>query len=71
MADDFAEEGYVRARSELRFFIEKGNNSQPTFDSVDTRLIIREVNERPLDALANILVLLQLEDVRIELNEYQ
>ena len=32
-------------------------------------MVIREVDERPVDLLANVLVLLKLEDVRIELGE--
>ena len=32
-------------------------------------MVVRELDERPVDLLANVLVLLKLEDVRVELGE--
>ena len=63
------EEGRVGARREARFFVQEREDTEFAFDHIDTRLVVGELDERPVDLLANVLVLLKLEDVRIELGE--
>ena len=61
------QEGRVRAGRETRLFIEEGEDTEFAFDDVDTGLVVGELDECPVDLLADVLVLLKLEDVRVEL----
>ena len=53
-----------------RFFIKERKNTESTFDHVDTRLIVREVDEGPVDLLTDVFFLLQLENMGVKL-EYR
>ena len=48
-------------------FVQKSHDPELALDDVDTRLVVGELNERPIDFLPDILFLLQLEDVLVEL----
>ena len=57
----------VRAGREPRLFIEEGEDTEFAFDDVDTRLVVGELDECPVNLIADVFVLLELEDVRVEL----
>ena len=50
-----------------RLFVQKRKNTELALDDVDTGLIVRKVDKLPLDLFLDVLLLFQLEDVRVEL----
>jgi len=61
------EEVGVRARREARLLVEEREDAELALDEVDRRLVVGVVDEGPVDLLADVLLLLELEDVRVEL----
>lgn len=57
----------VRAGGEAGFLVEEGEDAELAFDHVDRRLVVGVVDEGPVDLLADVLLLLELEDVGVEL----
>jgi hypothetical protein len=49
--------------------IEKGQDTEFSLNQVDARLIIEKFNERPVDLLAHIFLLLQFKDMLVELEQ--
>lgn len=47
----------------LAFFVEEVKNSESSFDQIYARLVVMEIDERPLDLLTHVLFLLQLKDM--------
>lgn len=61
------EERRVTSRGQARFFIEKSKDAKFPFNDIDTRLIVREVNESPVDFFLDVFFLFKFEDMRVEL----
>src|SRR4051812_37000854 len=57
----------VRAHGQSRLFVKQRQDTQLAFDEVDTWLVVGEIDESPVDLLADVLFLLELEDMLVEL----
>ena len=57
----------VRAHRQARFLVEQRQHAHLAFDQVDAGLVVGEVDELPVDLLAEVLLLFELEDVLVEL----
>lgn len=52
-----------------RFLVEEREDTKFALDEVDRRLVVRVIDELPVDLLADVLLLLELEHVRVELQQ--
>ena len=64
---EFRQERGIGTSWESRFLVEEGQNAQLSLYNVDTRLIIREFDESPVDLFTNVFLLLEFEYMGIEL----
>ena len=66
---ELLQEGLVGTRGKTRFFVEERHDTKLALDDVDARLVVGELDERPVDLLPHIFFLLKLEDVSVELTK--
>ncbi len=55
---ELLQEGGICARGQPRFFVQQGKDTEFPFDHVNTRLIIGEVYESPVDLFPDVFFLL-------------
>ena len=63
----FLQKCTVTAGWQPRLFVEESQHSKFAFDNVNAWLIVREIDERPVDFLLDVFLLLKFEDVGVEL----
>jgi hypothetical protein len=67
LAVELLDKGGVGAGRQARLLVKEREDAELAFDDVDARLVVAEVDKRPVDLLADVLLLLELEDVRVKL----
>jgi hypothetical protein len=68
---EFREERRVRPRGHTGFFIQESKDSEFSFDNIDTRLVVGEIDKCPVYGLSNVFLLFKFEHVRVELSGRQ
>lgn len=64
---ELLEERRITAGGQPGLFVEEREDTELALNDVDTRLVVGEVDEGPVDLFLDVLLLFQLEDVRVEL----
>ena len=64
---ELLQERLIGSSGETGLFVEKCHDTELALDDVDTRLVVGELDERPIDLLPDIFFLFQLEDMLVEL----
>ena len=63
----FRQERGIGSSWKSRLLVEESQDTEPSLDNVDTRLIIGKFDESPVDLFTNIFLLLEFEYVGVEL----
>lgn len=63
----FLQEGLVGTGGETGLFVQESHDTELALDDVDAGLVVGEFDERPVDLLPHVLLLLELEHVLVEL----
>ena len=64
------QERWICSCRETGLFIKQSQDTQLAFDDVNAGLVIGEFDESPVNLLADVLLLLEFEDVCVELHEH-
>jgi len=64
---EFLQKRSVSTCWQAGFLIQKSKNPKLSFDDVDARLIVRKIDECPIDRLLDVFLLFKFKNVRIEL----
>ena len=64
------QERWICSCRETGLFIKQSQDTQLAFDDVNAGLVIGEFDESPVNLLADVLLLLEFEDVCVELQEH-
>ena len=68
---EFLQERPVTARRKPGLFVKQSKHSKSSLDNIDTRLVVREINEGPVDLFFDIFLLFQFEHMGIELVDHE